>query len=198
MLAFLLKYCIEHRRKHRSLTAIDFYFLIRGHSFMPPDLVFAHIEKDLRKKEVIRNPNEYYAVFLKFGKVKRLNEHWHIYDFKTYASQMLNPKTKLHLRDSRVWHFDPVKRRVGIANSYAEALSPKWMTDLMKPNFNWNTKPKVINLETHVSAEKKKDIQKLLEFDNLTPADKKFYAAALKKTMNRRLKGRNSFPIEKV
>lgn len=43
-----------------------------GHSFIPPDHVFAQIEKMVRRKDTIINLNDYLNIMKKFATVKKL------------------------------------------------------------------------------------------------------------------------------
>lgn len=46
-----------------SVEKIEFVFPVVGHSYLPPDRVFAGIEKVIRKESVIIKPEEYTEIF---------------------------------------------------------------------------------------------------------------------------------------
>lgn len=68
---------------------INHVFPVRGHSYMPPDQVFGHIEKCLCKKEIIVSPIEYHDTFKQFAKVYILNKDFYMYDFKKLAKTFM-------------------------------------------------------------------------------------------------------------
>lgn len=57
-------------------------FPIRGHSFLPVDRVFGRIEQQVRKKDTILMPEEYYEILCNHGNVHIYGLHWKAYDFK--------------------------------------------------------------------------------------------------------------------
>lgn len=48
---------------------VELIFPIVGHSFLSPDGVFARIERSVKKKEVIADPNDYIKVFTEYATV---------------------------------------------------------------------------------------------------------------------------------
>lgn len=42
-----------------TIFEVQLVFSITGHSFLPPDRGFGNIEKDIKKQEVIIDPNKY-------------------------------------------------------------------------------------------------------------------------------------------
>lgn len=69
MLNFLHTYAND---PSNPFSEISFFFPIRGHSYLPADRVFGRAEKIFRKKEVIKTPEEYYAVLRTLGSVREL------------------------------------------------------------------------------------------------------------------------------
>ncbi|GBP33253.1 hypothetical protein EVAR_5207_1 [Eumeta japonica] len=81
-----------------NVAKIVLIFPVRGHSFLPADRVFGRVEKDLRKKSFILNPETYREVFAKYGKVHNLAEHWNLYDFKQLETYYKKVET---IRDAK-------------------------------------------------------------------------------------------------
>ncbi|CAH2088921.1 unnamed protein product [Euphydryas editha] len=75
----------------RSLKKIEIIFPIVGHSFLPPDRVFAKIEKTLRKKEIITDPKQYVDILQEHGTTFNLGQEVPVYDFKKECSGNLKP-----------------------------------------------------------------------------------------------------------
>ncbi len=60
----------------------EYVFPIRGHSFLPVDRVSGRIEQQVRKKDTILMPEEYYEILHNHGNVHIYGQHWKAYDFK--------------------------------------------------------------------------------------------------------------------
>ncbi|CAH4029819.1 unnamed protein product [Pieris brassicae] len=45
-----------------TVKVVEIVFHVGGHSFIPPDRIFVMIEKDIRKREIIKNPIEYLTI----------------------------------------------------------------------------------------------------------------------------------------
>ncbi|KAK5647822.1 hypothetical protein RI129_002714 [Pyrocoelia pectoralis] len=70
----------------------------RGHSFLPPDRVFALIEKKIRKLDTIIHPEVYYDIFENYGTLKKLGVDWHVQDWKQAAKANLKSPAALHFK----------------------------------------------------------------------------------------------------
>lgn len=57
----------------RHVKKVEVIYPIVGHSFIPPDRVFAKIEKVLKTKEVVTFPTEYVPVLEENGTVTDLS-----------------------------------------------------------------------------------------------------------------------------
>ncbi|CAG5003166.1 unnamed protein product [Parnassius apollo] len=60
-----------------------------GHSFLPPDRIFGNIEREIRPLEVIAEPEVYFDIFKRYGKVIRLGSDFQFYDWKTSVTNVL-------------------------------------------------------------------------------------------------------------
>jgi hypothetical protein len=81
-----------------NLKEIQVVFPVTGHSYMPPDRVFAQIEKRIRKLETIVQPQEYIDIYREFASTVELgSENCPVFEFKTNLAQ--------YLKTTSSWHF---------------------------------------------------------------------------------------------
>lgn len=62
------------------ITMIEYIFPVVGHSFLPPNRVFARIEKEIKRSDIIIDPQDYANIFSQFGTVIPLADK--IFDWK--------------------------------------------------------------------------------------------------------------------
>ena len=109
-------------------TEVKHFFPIRGHSFLPPDRVFGRIEKELRRKDNILSPSEYYTFFSRQGNVLQLGKDWMIKDYQQVSKSILKSKLPFPLRDQRVITY--TKTNIGVQNVYS--AEPDFVQSLLK------------------------------------------------------------------
>lgn len=93
MVAYWLTNCAP-----RHVKIVELIFPVPGHSFMPADRIFGHIEKEVKNKEVIINPSEYIEIYNRYGIVHKLGEDCAVKDWKAYASETLKPPGNHHFQ----------------------------------------------------------------------------------------------------
>lgn len=100
MIAMLSKwlYC----EAPRNLKKVEIIYPVVGHSFIPPDRVFALIEKDLKKQEVVTSPEQYVSVLEKYGRTKALSEVT-VFNWKKSYENIIKPTTS--------WNFPFMKAK---------------------------------------------------------------------------------------
>lgn len=86
----------------QSLDKMEYIFPIVGHSFLPSDRVFARIEKEVRRREIIISPDDYTTIFSHFGTVVSLAGK--VFDWKETVQKTLRPPAQWHFQ------FNPCKR----------------------------------------------------------------------------------------
>lgn len=87
------------------VRSAELIFPVTGHSYMPPDRVFGVIEKDIKKKDTIVQPQEYLDIFSQHGTVVKLSsEDCPVYDWKTVTERAILKPGRWHFR------FLPSKR----------------------------------------------------------------------------------------
>lgn len=180
MLLFLMRLMADPQIQ-RFIPVIEYFFPIKGHSYLPPDRVFAKIEKRLRKMTVIKTPAEYHKVLEEHGKLFVLGDDWHVYDMKQLAASALTSIQKVGMKKNRVWTFSrKTCGQVSVQNHYATFVNKP--IPLLKPGVNLKTwRPKLIKCQSHVSDLKKTDVRKLLRCVQLTPSEERFYNTELDK-----------------
>lgn len=93
------------QKSPKQIQELELIFPVVGHSYMPPDRVFAFIEKEIRNKQSIISPKEYVDIFDNFGTVIKLGGlDCPVYDWKTETKTHLKAPSQLHFK------FNPCKR----------------------------------------------------------------------------------------
>lgn len=96
---WLLNYAPAH------VTTLEFYFPVVGHSFLPPDRVFARIEKTVKKNSEIIKPEEYIQIFEENGTVIELgSEDCQNFNWKEAVTAVQKKPANWHFA------FNPCKR----------------------------------------------------------------------------------------
>lgn len=160
---------------------IEYYFPVRGHSFLPPDRVFGRLEQKLRKIEKILLPEGYYKIYKDEGQIRILNKDWFIYNYKELANGILKAQLPFPISKSKVLLLERGKLSVGFKDSYTGNF--KMYSNFMKKKVTnlKGMKAKVFPCVSHVSKEKSKDCRELLARSGvLTAEEKEFYETALK------------------
>ncbi|XP_044766265.1 uncharacterized protein LOC123322386 [Coccinella septempunctata] len=80
-----------------NIQNIEVIFPVVGHSFLPADRGFGNIEKEIRKLEVITQPETYIELLSKNGTAVHLGENCNVFDWKESISDVVRP--------TGTWHF---------------------------------------------------------------------------------------------
>lgn len=160
---------------------IHHYFPIRGHSYMPPDRVFGRVEKDLRKKEVIVSPTEYYKILQQHGNVLICGTDWKVKDYKTVAHSRCRTPLPFKISEQKVITYSKVNHNVRISvrtlydwgETFCSVLKrgQTWMDFFESLN---NISP-----ASKVSKEKANDVKKLMKYFAMPPDADDFYKSVL-------------------
>jgi len=103
--------------KETIFQKINHIFPVRGHSYMPPDRVFGRIEKELRKRENIVSPSEYYAIFDHFCHVFVYDIDFKVYNIKEACKLIIKSKTFKMTEQKRLL-YEKNKKTVGVSTNY--------------------------------------------------------------------------------
>lgn len=96
MMAMLSKWLIQDAPE--QIKMIEVVFPVVGHSYLPPDRVFARIEKKLRKIENIINPNVYLDVMSEYATIVKIASECQVLNWKTAAKNTPLDVGKWHVQ----------------------------------------------------------------------------------------------------
>lgn len=88
----------------RNLKKIEINFPVVGHSFIPPDRIFAQIEKALKKREKISSPEEYREILGQYCKLTDL-ESILVQDWKLAYSTIIKSTSSWHVQFQKCKRF---------------------------------------------------------------------------------------------
>lgn len=139
-----------------------------GHSFLPPDRVFAQIEKMIKKNEVITNPQDYYNIFKEHGTVLKLGSEIIIQDWKEASTEILKGANAMHfsIKQCKRFFIKRNKQKLNVLvraeESYNNALGT--YKNICKKNKTVSLiNSKNIQMNVAVKKEKLYDVKKTFE-----------------------------------
>lgn len=91
-----------------NISSVELIFPMVGHSFLPSDRVFARIEKDIRKHEVIALPQDYVDIFSQHGTPIAL--HNKVYDWKSACQNIIKQPGSWHFQFNATKYFFLTKK----------------------------------------------------------------------------------------
>lgn len=167
MLGMLSKWLLEHA----TVKKIEIIFPVTGHSFMPPDRVFGNIEKVIKKREVIIQPEEYCNVISSNATVTNLRDievFQKRLDFKSATQKVFKPTAKWPFKITQCKRFI-IKRSKTPGNTLIRG-EMFYQSDLNKSSNVCKTgqktsmlRPTTISLGAPVTRAKIADVDKLLQ-----------------------------------
>lgn len=148
-----------------NIKKIEIIFPVAGHSFMPPDRVFAKCEKEVKAKESIILPSEYIQIYEKHGTVIKLGgENCPVIDWKDISIQHLKPPGQWHFRFNDAKRFIFTKKN-GIfirGEHFYNSDTGIDKTVVKKGKRLEKAILPVLEVGINVKVEKRKDVDKLL------------------------------------
>ena len=103
MLAMLSKWMTE---APQNVKQIELVFPVVGHSYIPPDRVFAKIEKEVRLHEEINSPQKYLDIISNFSTVTTLGAtDCEVHDWKTASQEVFKPVSNWHFKFKQCKRF---------------------------------------------------------------------------------------------
>lgn len=129
------------------------------------DRVFGRIEKELKRKDTIIDPQEYINIFSKYGQVRILGKDIPVFDFKSCVAENIKTPSQLHFQ------FAPAKRMKLIKHKTSILLKGEitYRSDLgvfkpfLKKGKSFNFQPDLLPLQVPLKTEKLQDVNKLLK-----------------------------------
>ena len=93
------------------IKCVELVFPIVGHSFLPPDRVFAQIERKVKKCSTIIDPETYINIIKDYSTVLKMGEDYSVFDWKDEVQKVLKAPASWHFR------FQPSKRLKFVKNA---------------------------------------------------------------------------------
>lgn len=164
MLGMLSKWLTE---APQNIKKVELVFPVVGHSYIPPDRVFAQIEKEVRKHEVISGPQKYIEIISKFSTVNALGTDFEVFDWKTASQEVFKHVGSWHFRFKNCKRYI-LKRSKRAGNVMIEGHLHYKTDDGVLKNVCQRNKttsminPRKINASNNITDSKKKDLLTLL------------------------------------
>ena len=159
-------------QRYPQLT-IDYHFPIRGYSFFPADRAFGRIEQDIRKRQTILLPAEYFDILKRHGNVHEYGKDWVCYDFKTEAATFTKTQRSFKISDARV--LQVAGDNLGFKAAYGGDFCHH-----LKRGKRWSQfKPAASSDVNCVKLAKKQDVVKFLDELGVNKNVQKYYQGAL-------------------
>lgn len=99
----------------KNINEIQLVFPVSGHSFIPPDRVFALIEKKVKNRQTIISPSEYFSIFEEHGNVQKLGSFdCPVKDWKCETTKFFKPPGQWHFQFSKCKRFIVNKTKKGL------------------------------------------------------------------------------------
>lgn len=166
MLGMLSKWMTE---APKNIKKIEMVFPVVGHSYIPPDRVFAKIEKEVRCREVINSPQKYLDIISEFGTVTGLgNNDCDVFDWKSATQMVFKPVGSWHFKFKQCKRFI-LKRSKRQGNILIQGHLHYKLDNGVSKNVCKKEKvssmivPEKINASNDLTANKKKDVLTLLK-----------------------------------
>ncbi|CAD0206469.1 unnamed protein product [Chrysodeixis includens] len=102
MVAMLGKWLTTEAPRH--IKKVEIIFPVVGHSFIPPDRVFAQIEKELKKREIISSPGQYQEIITQYCKLTALDTIA-VRDWKSAYAPIIKSTTSWHVQFQKCKRF---------------------------------------------------------------------------------------------
>ena len=80
---------------------IEWFFLVRGHSYMPADRSFGLVEKKIRNIETVLLPEEYDKLFKKAGTLHALNSDFRWTNWQELSQKCVPSVTKFKISKAK-------------------------------------------------------------------------------------------------
>lgn len=143
-------------------------FPVVGHSYLPPDRVFGRIEKEVRRREVIVKPEDYYLLFEKQGTVQRLGgAECVVSDWKTESSRIMKNTSSWHFKLSqckRISLKKTIKGGIVVKGEVNYKSDISTYKSLLKKDQSYKQmEPNILPLGIPVKKEKLTDVENLLQ-----------------------------------
>ena len=147
-----------------SIRKVVLHFPVRGHSYLPADRTFGLIEKEFKKIKEILLPEEYQAIYAKFGNVKQFDTDWKIRNYKALAEH-LKPATGIKEMKRVIVVKNEGEIAFRMETNYSGKDSSKRLVPIAKPKKSLDNValPPVESAAIPLPSKEAKDIRDLLQ-----------------------------------
>ncbi|KAJ8867092.1 hypothetical protein PR048_032954 [Dryococelus australis] len=108
-----------------EIQSIQLIFPVPGHSYMPYDRVFGHLEKVIRKINVIVDPEDCLKIFEDYGQVT-IGKDVDVYDWKSSLKDVMKPLNAWHFTFSEPKHLPNSKKVNDVGKLLEKHYGSKW------------------------------------------------------------------------
>lgn len=149
-----------------NIERVEIVFPVTGHSYIPPDRVFGLVEKEIKKKEVILNPEEYTELFSRYATVKHLGSDCLNLDWKAAKDEVIKPPGSWHFQfkaTKRFYLYRGKNKKITVQGEafYRNSFcNPQTICKRGKAVININ--PEIILKKNTIKREKKENVEFLL------------------------------------
>lgn len=157
MIIMLHRFCLSRNIEY------EWFFPIRGHSYMPADRAFGILEKKLRQKDTILLPSDYDAVVSSVGTLHCVGSTVIVQDWQTATGDIIRTKKDFKITEAKVIGLDlKHKTKVGFKPVYSVNFNYFY---LLKKNTKFDSE--ILNLRqqrkaSRISQDKARDVKNLL------------------------------------
>ncbi|GBP11405.1 PiggyBac transposable element-derived protein 3 [Eumeta japonica] len=124
-----------HGTQHTNIKQVEIVFPVTGHSFLPPDRVFALTEKKIRRLETITNPQTYIDVMASNATIHRLVDEVPIFDWKSACKGVLKSTQTLHFQINNLEEEEEVEVPAPKKKKKKENTIKKWYNNVSNTCF---------------------------------------------------------------
>ncbi|CAH4029298.1 unnamed protein product [Pieris brassicae] len=157
MLGMLSKWLTE---APQNVKKVELVFPVVGHAYIPPDRVFAQIEKQVRKQG--SGPEKYIEIISKFSTVTALGTDFEVFDWKTASQEVFKPVGSWHFR-FKLCKRSKRPRNVKIEGHLYYKTDAGVLKNVCQRNKTTSMiNPRKINISNKITDSKKKDLLTLL------------------------------------
>lgn len=155
-----------HCHAPSELKSIEIIFPVTGHSFLPADRVFALIEREVKKKEIIVNAQEYYTIFAKHSTVIDLGRgDTEIFDWRSATQAVFKVPGQWHFQFQQTKRFILQRSKQSVFVRGEQAYNSDYGTakNVCKKGKNVNSiSPSLVRLGVPPKQLKLRDVNVLL------------------------------------
>ncbi|CAG4942677.1 unnamed protein product [Parnassius apollo] len=159
-----MKWLYDVRIRYPNITEIQIIFPVTGHSFIPPDRIFAWTEKQIRRRENIIESQEYIDLIAKHATIHKVGINALILDWKTERQN--NLKSNFHFQVSKCKRIIITRSgdKIQVTGEVVYRNNIAASTSLLKKGKKIvNINPSVIEILPSIKPDKLLDVKKLLQ-----------------------------------